>query len=218
MSRWVPLALAYLVTRLYQLALLPLFVDEAVHLRWTVRLVEEGRLGRILVDGKLLQVVLMSVTVPWVSNPAWWGRATTVAVGALGLWTTCRIGERLFGPERRLGGRAPVRGLPVHVFLRPNGTGGRVPRELRGARSLLEPRVPVGPEPQEQHLARARHGRERSIEDTGRADPRLSADRSSADGKAEGMGSWPRYCVWPVRRARPARSWPISSSAPSSSE
>ena len=97
MSRWVPLALAYLVTRLYQLALLPLFVDEAVHLRWTVRLVEEGRLGRILVDGKLLQVVLMSVTVPWVSNPAWWGRATTVAVGALGLWTTCRIGERLFG-------------------------------------------------------------------------------------------------------------------------
>ena len=74
-------------------------MDEAVHLRWTVRLVEDGRLGRILVDGKLLQLVLMSATVPWVSNPAWWGRATTVAVGALGLWMTWRIGERLFGPR-----------------------------------------------------------------------------------------------------------------------
>ncbi len=97
MSRWIALGLAYLVTRLYQLTLLPLFVDEAVHLRWTVRLVEEGRLDRILVDGKLLSVVMMSATVPWVSDPAWWGRATTVVVGAVGLWTTQRIAVRLFG-------------------------------------------------------------------------------------------------------------------------
>ena len=101
MSRWLALILAYFTTRLYQLTLLPLFVDEAVHLRWTVRLVEEGRLGRMLVDGKLLHVVLMSASVPWVSNPAWWGRATTVVVGALGLWSAWRIGVHLF--SRRIG-------------------------------------------------------------------------------------------------------------------
>jgi hypothetical protein len=92
---WQPvglLAVAYLASRLFDLTRLPLFVDEAIHLDWARRLVQEGRVLRILDDGKLLQVVAMTPTVSWVADPAWWGRLTTVMVGGLGLWACFRLG------------------------------------------------------------------------------------------------------------------------------
>jgi hypothetical protein len=85
----------YVATRCLNLTLLPLFVDEAIHLDWARRLVHEGRLLRILDDGKLLQVLAMAPTVSWVPDPAWWGRLTTVAVGGLGLWVCFRLGSPL---------------------------------------------------------------------------------------------------------------------------
>ncbi len=86
------LGVAYLASRAYDLTRLPLFVDEAIHLDWARRLVHEGRVLRILDDGKLLQVLAMAPTVPWVADPAWWGRLTTVVVGGLGLWACFRLG------------------------------------------------------------------------------------------------------------------------------
>lgn len=94
------LAVTYLASRLFDLTRLPLFVDEAIHLDWARRLVHEGRVLRILDDGKLLEVVAMAPTVSWVADPAWWGRLTTVVVGGLGLWACFRLGS-LF--EARVG-------------------------------------------------------------------------------------------------------------------
>ena len=87
----------YLLTRSYQLALLPLFIDESLHLYWTLRLLRESRLARLLDDGKLLQVLAITPVVPWVSDPVWWGRFVTVVVGAIGLHAVWRTGALLFG-------------------------------------------------------------------------------------------------------------------------
>jgi hypothetical protein len=88
------LALVYLLTRLVNLTLLPLFVDEAIHLHWARRLAHEGWLLRILLDGKLLQVLAMAPSVSGASDPVWWGRVTSVAAGGLGLWVSFRLGAR----------------------------------------------------------------------------------------------------------------------------
>ncbi len=82
-------------SRLFHLTLLPMFIDEAIYLHWARRLATEGRLWRPLADGKSLQVALLSLVVPWVRDPLFWGRALSVAVGGVGMLAAWGIARRL---------------------------------------------------------------------------------------------------------------------------
>lgn len=86
---------AFGVSRLVHLTLLPMFIDEAVYLHWARRVALEARLWRPLADGKSLQVATLAAVVPWVRDPLFWGRALSVAVGALGMLASWEIGRRL---------------------------------------------------------------------------------------------------------------------------
>jgi hypothetical protein len=86
---------AFGVSRLLHLTLLPMFIDEAIYLHWARRLATEGRLWRPLADGKSLQVVFLSVVIPWVRDPLFCGRALSVVVGAFGMLSAWAIGRRL---------------------------------------------------------------------------------------------------------------------------
>jgi Dolichyl-phosphate-mannose-protein mannosyltransferase len=95
------LALAYLATRSFHLTVLPVFMDESIHLFWSTRLLRESWFLRPLDDGKSLQILLQSLWVPGASDPLWAGRFTSVLIGGLGLWATLRIGTLLY--DRRVG-------------------------------------------------------------------------------------------------------------------
>jgi len=90
------LALAFVAVRAYHLTVLPIFIDESLHLFWSQRVREEPGFERPLRDGKPLQALVTSLTVPGAEDPLWAGRLTSVFVGALGMWAAWRIGRRLF--------------------------------------------------------------------------------------------------------------------------
>ena len=100
------LALAFVAVRTYHLTVLPIFIDESLHLFWSQRVREEPGFDRPLRDGKPLQALVTSLTVPGAEDPLWAGRMTSVMVGALGLWAAWRIGRRLF--DERTGWVAAV--------------------------------------------------------------------------------------------------------------
>jgi hypothetical protein len=86
---------AFGASRLFQLTLLPMFIDEAIYLHWAHRLTSEGRLWRPLADGKSLQVVLLSLVVPWVRDPLYWGRFLSVVAGGGGMLAAWALGRCL---------------------------------------------------------------------------------------------------------------------------
>lgn len=96
---WALLVLGFAASRLFDLEALPLFLDEALHIVWSARAFEPGRLIRHVNDGKLLQVYLFSALLPLTSDPAWWARASSGIVGFLGMLCANAIGRRLYGPR-----------------------------------------------------------------------------------------------------------------------
>ncbi len=94
--------IAFLVTRLFHLAALPMFIDESIYLYWARRIVTDGRFWRPLADGKSLQVWVLATVVPWVGDPLWWGRAVSVCVGGIGAWAAWAIACRLQGERAGL--------------------------------------------------------------------------------------------------------------------
>jgi 4-amino-4-deoxy-L-arabinose transferase-like glycosyltransferase len=96
--RFLVLLVAFVLARSYHVTRLPIFIDEAVHLFWSVRMREEPSFLRPFWDGKGLLAVVTAVTTWGASDPLLAGRLTSVAVGALGMWAAWRIGTRLFGP------------------------------------------------------------------------------------------------------------------------
>jgi hypothetical protein len=99
--RWLVLALllaAYFATRLTQLTLLPIFMDESMHVAWAVKFAREPGFLRPLDDGKLLHILASSLVVPHAAEPLWGGRATAVVAGALALLSARGLGRRLFDP------------------------------------------------------------------------------------------------------------------------
>ncbi len=91
------LAIAFAFTRLYQLMLLPVFIDEGLHIFWPTRLFEAGRFSRHLADGKSLQIWILSALQPFSPNPPLSARLCFVAMGGVGLAATYAIGRRLYG-------------------------------------------------------------------------------------------------------------------------
>jgi len=87
---------AFFAIRTYHLTRLPIFIDESLHLFWSQRMREEPAFERPLRDGKPLQALVTSLTVPGAGDPLWAGRFTSVIVGAIGMWAAWQIGRRLF--------------------------------------------------------------------------------------------------------------------------
>ena len=90
------LLVAFFAVRTYRLTSLPIFIDESLHLFWSQRVREEPGFERPLRDGKPLQALVTSLTVPGAADPLWAGRFTSVMVGAAGMWAAWQIGRRLF--------------------------------------------------------------------------------------------------------------------------
>ena len=92
------IALCYAVTRSVGLTKLPLFNDEAIYIQWAVG-VWRGDPFAPLVDGKLLQVWICSLIVPFAANPLWAARAISVLGGAIALYACFQIGTRLYSRQ-----------------------------------------------------------------------------------------------------------------------
>lgn len=110
------LLLAFLAVRTYHLTRLPIFIDESLHLFWSLRVREEPGFERPLRDGKPLQSLVMAFTVPGASDPLWAGRFTSVLVGAVGLWAAWRIGRRLFDERTGLAAAVLYLACPFTLF------------------------------------------------------------------------------------------------------
>jgi len=99
------LAGLYAFTRLYNLRQLPIFLDEVTHIQWSLNIWHAhgkeilSALNQPLADGKLLQILLLSLVSPWASDPLLGSRFISVLAGTLSLWSCYAIGKRLYGVQ-----------------------------------------------------------------------------------------------------------------------
>jgi hypothetical protein len=95
--RWLFLYALYLPTRLYALVLLPIFLDETLHARWSL-LISEGRKPwwKPWEWGRALTIWIGALVSPWAHDLLWANRLVSVLLGALTLWACAEIGRRLF--------------------------------------------------------------------------------------------------------------------------
>jgi 4-amino-4-deoxy-L-arabinose transferase-like glycosyltransferase len=94
------LLFVYFLTRLYNLTLLPIFLDEAMHIRWSLDIWQGDTfletLRSPLSVSKLLHMLLLSTVTPWARDLLWAGRIFSVFGGAVGLLCCYSIGKRLY--------------------------------------------------------------------------------------------------------------------------
>ena len=76
------LSLLFALTRLPGLGDLPAFLDEAVHIQWAERLLNEGRVAKPVSAGRLLAVVAYGGAVPF-ENRLLTARFIAASAGAL---------------------------------------------------------------------------------------------------------------------------------------
>jgi len=90
--RWLVLSALHLGTRLPALTLLPIFLDETLHVRWAL-LIWEGKKPwwRPWEWGRALTVWLGALVTPFATDPLWAHRCLSVAFGLLTLITTVAI-------------------------------------------------------------------------------------------------------------------------------
>lgn len=105
--RWLFLYALYLPTRLYALVLLPIFLDETLHARWSL-LISEGRKPwwKPWEWGRALTIWMGALVSPWAHDLLWANRLVSVLLGALTLWACAEVGRRLF--DARVGFLAGV--------------------------------------------------------------------------------------------------------------
>lgn len=90
----------YLVARLRGLMLLPIFLDETLHVRWALLLAEGERSWDATWKwGRALTIWLGALATPWASDVLRANRLVSVALGAVTLWAAFEIARRLFGPR-----------------------------------------------------------------------------------------------------------------------
>lgn len=87
----------YFLTRVATLSVLPIFLDEAVHLQWAERLYSEGRILRPIGAGRLLAVAAYGLALPF-EDRLFAARLLAVIAGAFTLVGAMLIAHRLFGP------------------------------------------------------------------------------------------------------------------------
>jgi len=91
------LVVAYFASRLFHLMILPIFVDESVHLSWAIRMAETHQLAGITQAGKFLPIWIMSLLVRLAGDLLWTERLLSVGIGVFGLAGCYLLGRRLFG-------------------------------------------------------------------------------------------------------------------------
>ena len=94
------LLFVYFLTRLYRLTLLPIFIDESLHIGWSLDLWKSDTfletLRSSLSASKFLHMLLMSAVTPWAKDLLWAGRIFSVLGGAVSLLCCYSIGKRLY--------------------------------------------------------------------------------------------------------------------------
>ncbi len=100
---FVELALLFLyfASRLVNLTLWPIFLDESTHISWAVEMANTGRLLGITDAGKFLPIWIMTLFVPLAGNLLWVERMVSADLGIFGLLGCYLLGRRLF--DRRTG-------------------------------------------------------------------------------------------------------------------
>ena len=93
--------LLYAVTRLASLDVLPIFLDEAVHIQWAERLYSEGRILRPVGSGRLLAVAAYGLALPF-DDRLWAARFIAALAGAATLLFTVLLARKLFGERAAL--------------------------------------------------------------------------------------------------------------------
>ncbi len=88
----------YFLTRIGSLSVLPVFLDEAVHIQWAERLYGEGRILRPVGSGRLLAVAAYGLALPF-EDRLWAARCVAALAGAVSLLLTVLLSHRLFGPR-----------------------------------------------------------------------------------------------------------------------
>lgn len=108
---WLPiiLGLGYLLTRFFNLTIIPIFVDEAIYTRWSQIILADPshNLFIPLSDGK--QPLYMWVAAQFLrvfQDPLFATRATSVIAGLFGVWGTYLLAKELF--NKRVGVLAAV--------------------------------------------------------------------------------------------------------------
>lgn len=91
----------YFVTRMWGLNVLPIFLDEAVHLQWAERLFGEGRILRPIGSGRLLAIAAYGLALPF-EDRLFAARAIAAFAGVLTLVFTMLLSRRLFGARASL--------------------------------------------------------------------------------------------------------------------
>src|SRR5262245_40168863 len=97
-SCFASLLAAYMVSRLYALTFLPVFVDEAIHIRWA-RETLQGHLFAGSFDGKWLPTKVMAAFVALPLHPLLAARLAAVLAGAGALAACVFVGRRLYSPR-----------------------------------------------------------------------------------------------------------------------
>jgi len=87
----------YFAARVSSLDVLPIFLDEAVHLQWAERLYDEGRILRPVGSGRLLAVAAYGLALPF-EDRLWAARLIASLAGASTLVAGMLLAHRLFGP------------------------------------------------------------------------------------------------------------------------
>lgn len=111
------LSALYVATRLPGLALLPIFLDEILHVRWALLLSQGGRPWDATWKwGRALTIWLGALASPWASDLLLANRLVSVALGGLTLWATVASARRLLGPRAALAAGAFYALCPFTLF------------------------------------------------------------------------------------------------------
>jgi len=101
--RFAVLLALYFVTRLRGLGLLPIFLDETLHVRWSLLIAQgEKPWDATWKWGRALTIWLGALVSPWVEDPLRANRLLSVLLGAFTLWATFEIARRLLGERPAL--------------------------------------------------------------------------------------------------------------------
>jgi len=94
------LLFVYFLTRLYNLTLLPISLDEATHIGWSLDVWRGDTILQTLRISlsvtKFFHMLLMSTLTPWAHDLLWAGRIFSVLGGAISLLCCYAIGKRLY--------------------------------------------------------------------------------------------------------------------------
>jgi len=89
----------FLLTRLPNLTMLPIFVDEGIHLQWALKLAETKQTFEIIDSGKYLPIWLYSLFIPGVPDPLWAGRFFSVVSGLITILGLIWLGKLLYSSQ-----------------------------------------------------------------------------------------------------------------------